>query len=373
MSLALSPEQEEIQRSLRKLFTELFTSQYVRERFESSVPSDAALFSRMRDLGLFEYLAPPSSSEGASGESGAAGGVRDLGLLAFESGWALSTEPLLEALLAGPLFLKLLAKEPGGALNCPLEVSVREGVTTGRTRATVAPMCGQAGVLVRSDEAGCLTGEVRLVPGLLGSEFFLLPVSSAQAVDLFLVQTAKSGSTLEATLDRTVKRYRVTLNRVPAWKVPTVVAQSLFHIERSMRAAELAGIGARVVETTKEYVKSRKQFGVAIGSFQAVQHKLADALVKCEALDALASFAAWSAEGSPEQFPFAAESALAYGIAEGASIVECALQLHGGIGFTWEYDLHLFLRRAKSIEAIYRLSREEEAHYLALARRQVAA
>ena len=108
-----------------------------------------------------------------------------------------------------------------------------------------------------------------------------------------------------------------------------------------------------MVEATVEFVKTRKQFGVAIGGFQAVQHKLANMHLKTEAMRAMAHFASWSAEESKDQLTLASASALAFACEHAGTIVEDAIQLHGGIGFTWEFDLHLFLRRAKMLEILF--------------------
>jgi alkylation response protein AidB-like acyl-CoA dehydrogenase len=111
---------------------------------------------------------------------------------------------------------------------------------------------------------------------------------------------------------------------------------------------------------TAEYLKTRKQFGVAIGSFQAVQQKIADAYLSSEAASALAAFAAWAVDSSRNQVQFSARAALHFALENLPQVVESAVQLHGGIGFTWEYDLHLFLRRVKMFEALYRFTSDEE-------------
>lgn len=112
------------------------------------------------------------------------------------------------------------------------------------------------------------------------------------------------------------------------------------------RAAELSGVLSRVLATTIEYVSLREQFGVPIGGFQAVQHRLADIASRAESLRAMVRFAAWARDNDPQQALMAARSALCYARAHVVSGVEAALQLQGGIAFTWEHDLHLYLRRA---------------------------
>ena len=127
---------------------------------------------------------------------------------------------------------------------------------------------------------------------------------------------------------------------------------SLFFIGK---ASELHGVGSAVCELTLDYIETRKQFGREVGSFQAVQHKMVDAYAALESLGALCSFAAWSlnTEWSDDQFEqseLACQSALHRALLDVPVAIEICLQLHAGIGFTWEYDLHLYLRRAKHWE-----------------------
>jgi alkylation response protein AidB-like acyl-CoA dehydrogenase len=104
---------------------------------------------------------------------------------------------------------------------------------------------------------------------------------------------------------------------------------------------------------TADYVKTRKQFDRAIGTFQAVQHKLADCYLQLEQLEALALFAAWAAESDPAQFYSAVAACKGLASAEVPRIIETTVQVHGGIGFTYEYDLHLLLRRARVVSSLF--------------------
>lgn len=127
-------------------------------------------------------------------------------------------------------------------------------------------------------------------------------------------------------------------------------------IDATMRlgvAAELAGISSRVVEMTVEYVKTRKQFGKPLAAFQAVQHKLSDMLMWSEQISSLGRFAAWAADNDPSQFVRSANAAFGYAAEFAPKLIETSIQMHGGIGFTWEYPLHLYLRRSKSLSALY--------------------
>src|SRR3954451_24951836 len=112
-------------------------------------------------------------------------------------------------------------------------------------------------------------------------------------------------------------------------------------------AAELVGVSQRALDMTVDYVKERKQFGVPVGSFQAVQHKAAQMLRDTESARAATYFAAWAADADPERTPLAAAMAKATASDAGRSVTADAIQLHGGIGFTWEADLHWLYKRAQ--------------------------
>jgi alkylation response protein AidB-like acyl-CoA dehydrogenase len=117
-------------------------------------------------------------------------------------------------------------------------------------------------------------------------------------------------------------------------------------------AAELVGLCNRALETTLAYVKQRKQFGVPVGSFQAVQHSLAQMLRDTESASIATYYAAWAAEAQPDLLPAAAAMAKALASEAGRSVTSSAIQLHGGIGFTWEADLHWLFKRAQ-VDAAY--------------------
>lgn len=117
-------------------------------------------------------------------------------------------------------------------------------------------------------------------------------------------------------------------------------------------AAELVGLCRRALETTLAYVKDRRQFGVPVGSFQAVQHVAAQMLRDVEGASAATYYAAWTAGAEPERLPAAAAMAKAAASDAGRSVTAAAIQLHGGIGFTWEAELHWLFKRAQ-LDAVH--------------------
>ena len=112
-------------------------------------------------------------------------------------------------------------------------------------------------------------------------------------------------------------------------------------------SAELVGAAQRVMEMAVEYARDRKQFDRPIGAYQAVAHRCADMLRETESARSATLWAAWAAEAEPETLPLASSMAKSLASDAGWNVTSSALQVHGGIAFTWEHDLHFFLKRAK--------------------------
>ena len=118
-------------------------------------------------------------------------------------------------------------------------------------------------------------------------------------------------------------------------------------------SAELTGVAQRAMEMAVEYARDRKQFGRPIGAYQAVSHRCAQMLLEVECARSASYYAGWCADAEPETLPLAASMAKAYASDAGWRVSAAALQVHGGIGFTWEHDLHFFLKRAKVDGLLY--------------------
>jgi len=131
-------------------------------------------------------------------------------------------------------------------------------------------------------------------------------------------------------------------------------------------SAELVGVCQRTMEMTVEYARDRKQFDRPIGAYQAVSHQCADMLRETESARAVALWAAWAADSEPETLPLAAAMAKAYASDAGWNVTSSALQVHGGIGFTWEHDLHFYLKRAKVDGTLFGSARDHRERVAAL-------
>jgi alkylation response protein AidB-like acyl-CoA dehydrogenase len=181
-----------------------------------------------------------------------------------------------------------------------------------------------------------------------------------EGVGLFLVPKGTVGLDVKLlpTMDQTRKLCEVTLNdlRVPAEGVlgtPGGGWPALSRVvERATVAlcAEMCGGAQRVLDMTVEYAKIRVAFGRPIGSYQGVKHRAADMLVEVENAKSLTYYAAWAVDENAPEAALAASMAKAYCSDAYRRVSAAGIQLHGGIGFTWEHDLHLYFKRAKSSE-----------------------
>jgi alkylation response protein AidB-like acyl-CoA dehydrogenase len=148
-------------------------------------------------------------------------------------------------------------------------------------------------------------------------------------------------------LDSTRPLFTVRLDGAPGEELSGDFGRA-WHAIAVMAAAESVGVAARVTAMTVDYAKERKQFGRAIGSYQAVSHACAQMFLETEGGRNVAYWAAWALDHDPETAFMAANCAKAYASDAAVNVCRSALQVHGGIGFTWEHDLHLYLKRAEA-------------------------
>ena len=163
--------------------------------------------------------------------------------------------------------------------------------------------------------------------------------------DGLLVQFAGAAEAVKS-IDPTRRYGRSTADALPGDPLTSDVSAAL-DLGAILVSAELVGICRRVLDMTLEYVKDRKQFGRPVGSFQAVQHRCARMLLDTESARAVTYFAAWAADADRERLPEASSLAKAAASKAGVETTSSAIQAHGGIGFTWEADVHWFYKRAQ--------------------------
>ncbi|KAB1147204.1 acyl-CoA dehydrogenase [Streptomyces luteolifulvus] len=372
MDAGFTAEQDEIRRTLRELLGKRCgTAEQVRAAVDSPAGHDPALWDTLAGrLGL-PGLALPEAYGGVGCS------VTELALAAEETGRFLAPSPLLAtAGLAAPLLLALgtpaqraalLPRIASGGLTAALAVPGAALATalalTGTNGGDWAGGGRAGGVQARKAGDGWrLYGQADQV--LDGHSAGLLVVAAhaggfaRSRTLLFLVHGDAEGvvGTRQTALDATRPQARVQLRDVAAEllgdeggaEVPDGLAR-VGDGAAALLACEAVGAADRALERTVEYVRQREQFGRAVGSFQAVKHRLADVYVQVQAARSAAYYAAWAAADSERVGGLAlaqALEALRHASAEG-------IQLHGGIGFTWEHEAHLYFKRASGDELLF--------------------
>ena len=342
--MQITADQRELQDLVRRFFADSVPSEYLRKRMTSLLRRDEVLAESVKQLGL---------EEGFTAE----GGVftfAELGLVAEEVGRALFPEPLTERLYGDCIVPSILSAKTKAAY---------EALGAG-TALAPASCCSVSGTSKK------VSGAIGWAWGVEGAGRLIGVVRHKGGERVFACSLSDPGVAVkaESSLDCTSSLSSVSLKDVPAVFFSEEESTLVLDAFGILKASEVYGVTSRVVEMSADYLKTREQFGVPIGAFQAVQQRIADAYAASESLGALCRFAAWSVVHSPEQRPLTARAAIAHAAEVGPSVCEAAIQVHGGIGFTWEYDLHLFLRRAKAIQAAFPISADMVASLLDSAR-----
>lgn len=371
MDTRLTAEQEEIRRTLRELLVKRCGSRELRAAEPTPAGYDPALWETLaRRLGL-PGLALPEAYGGVGCS------MTELALACEESGRALAPSPLLStAVLAAPLILALgteaqraalLPPLASGALTAALAVPGTGLATalslTGDNRGDWAGGGRAGGVQAhRADGAWRLYGQAAQV--LDGHSAGLLVVAAhtggfaRSRTLLFLVRDDAGGlvRARQTSLDPTRPQARLELRDVEAEllgdgqaDVPAALA-AVGDDAAAVLAVEAVGAADRVLERTVEHVGRREQFGRAIGSFQAVKHRLADVYVGVQSARSAAYYAAWATGTGGERV---GALALAQALEALRAAASEGIQLHGGIGFTWEHDVHLYFKRASGDDLLF--------------------
>ncbi|HEV2945318.1 MAG TPA: acyl-CoA dehydrogenase family protein [Solirubrobacteraceae bacterium] len=315
MDFGFTDDQRDIQRTARELLAERATPARVREHAEARTV-DEALWRELSKLGW------PGIA--VSEEYGGQGlGQIELSILCEELGRSLAPVPFLPSALAAT-------------------VIEQSGTPEQRER--------WLGGLASGETAGALGAASDSVAGLV--------IGGANAQVLVLVEDDGTGIVLAAEDAEVTPLQAIDPTRSAARvSVPDGAGDSLGDacagLGRSLISvsSELVGVCERALEMTVAYVKDRKQFGVPVGAYQAVSHRCAQMLLDTEKARSIANFAAWTADADPERLAEAAAMAKAAASDAGREVTAAAIQMHGGIGFTWEADVHWLYKRAQ-IDAV---------------------
>ncbi|GAA4698611.1 acyl-CoA dehydrogenase family protein [Pseudonocardia yuanmonensis] len=346
-------EHRGLRETVRRVLADRAPVSRARELAEAGERHDPALWSELAEQVGVQGLALPERYGGFGGT------LLDLAIVVEEMGRVLHGGPFLPTVgLAAPV---LLAADDRAAESAPAAEylpRIADGSLTAALAVEAWDDAGRPAVTVTADAGGRLTGTVPVV--LDGGDADLLVVAARGPAGPapYLVDAGATGLTrtpLE-TLDLTRRAARITLDGTPGRALgdPARGGAVLAHaraVASVLVSAEQVGGMTAATELTAEYARTRRQFGRLIGSFQGVKHRLADMAVRREMAHSAAYYAAWQEPGTPE---FAQASAIARAYC-GDAFLQTGLdtiQLHGGIGFTWEHDAHLYLRRARADRAL---------------------
>ncbi|MFG2351091.1 acyl-CoA dehydrogenase family protein [Streptomyces phaeochromogenes] len=367
MDFAFSDEQEELRRTVRAFLTATSPETEMRRLMETPEGFDRALWRRMgTELGL-QGLAVPE-------EYGGAGyGPVEVGVVMEELGRALLCAPFLSSAVLATTTLLRCDDEDARKRLLPGLASGELVGTLALTEGSPSGPGGPGGATTRWDAEGIrltaresagswlLTGHKMFVLDGAAADVVLTVARTGEGIAVFWVDGDAAGLTREPlpTMDPTRRQARLDYHDVPATRLRTssgdgwdLVSEVLDRAAVAL-AAEQVGVASRALDMAVEYAKVRHQFGRPIGSFQAVKHLLADVLLEVESARAAAHYALLAAENEDPELPAVASLAKAFCSDACLQATEQNIQVHGGIGFTWEHPAHLYLKRAKTSQLLF--------------------
>ena len=362
MDFGFSEEQEMLRQAARDFLAKECAMPYVRKMMEDDRGYSDAFWRQMAELGWMGLVLPE-----AYGGSGL--GFVDLVVVLEEMGRVVAPGPFFSTVVLGAGALL----EGGSAAQ---KEALLPGIAAGKTIATIAQLEPSGrwdadGITLAAEPHGGgyrLTGTKLFVPDGLSADLLVVAArapgsTGSSGIGLFLVDGSAKGvrRSLLQTMDQTRKLAEVTFEQVavPADRVLGDPGGGWALLERIADrgkvglCAEMCGGAQRVLEMSVDYAKVREQFGRPIGSFQAIQHKCANMLVEVESSKSITYYAGWAVANDVPEARLAAAMAKAYCSDAYRHTAGEGIQIHGGIGFTWEHDMHIYFKRAKSAEVTF--------------------
>jgi alkylation response protein AidB-like acyl-CoA dehydrogenase len=350
MRFRFDPEHDELRQVIRRLLTGSAGPAAVIALAGEPVACDPRLSARLAgELGVYGLGVPARFG-------GTGFGMLELGVVFQEAGRAALGAPLLSPVLAADLLLQAAESAAPGAGPA---AGMLARIAAGELIAAPAIAEGTLGwdavpsATATAGESGwTLDGTKDWVQDGAQAGLFVVSATSPGGPALFAVEAGAPGLAAEpvATIDISRRFARLRLDGTPATAlaVPDALAAVRRARDRGLAllSADHVGVAQRCLEIAVAWAKEREQFGHAIGSFQAIKHKLASVRLELEAAESACMYALWAAQGAPDEFAAAARIA-AYTCGEAALLAATEnIQVHGGIGATWEHPAHVYLRRA---------------------------
>lgn len=354
MDLSLNEEQKMIAESAAVFLQEKSSSAQVRKVSETEGGLDRALWQEVVEMGWCSVALPE-----AAGGMGL--GLRELVLLQEKMGYHLACVPFFDAVVAvTPLWQALSQTEAGLPVVERLAASGQICVL-GMTVRGELPAAAMVKVEGATGDQLVLNGQWGQIGSGAHADVFLLPATlPCGSLGLLEVSAKAEGLSVQAlkTMDATRSSANVTATNVKLTGAAVLIhGEALTKLWAQTRnvaaiglAAEQVGVAERALDLAVEYTKERQQFGKAVGSFQGVKHRAAQMLVKVETARSAVYAAAFIADSAGESTDLTYFAAQARTDATEAALFSTreSIQLHGGVGFTWEFDPHLFFRRAQA-------------------------
>jgi alkylation response protein AidB-like acyl-CoA dehydrogenase len=353
----LSDDQRALQDAARDLMASKATSEQVRALVGSDDAFDSALWRAMVDQGWLGV-------DVAEDLGGLGLGMVEAAVLLEQSGRAIAPAPFLSGVVAL------------NALTTSKDDRVA-GLLAGGTIACVAwPIANQPDLTAATDGDGwALSGRGGPAPYAPVADVAVVPAKDGSGdASLFAVDLEGRRPAREPAMDLTRPLGWLDLDGAPATRLggPDAVA-ALLDRAATAASAEMLGAAQRAMELSVEYAKERVQFDRPIGSFQAVKHRCADMLVDVEGMRSAVYWAAWCIGAGHPDASIAASTAKVWCSDASRRVMASALQVHGGIGFTWEHDIHLLLKRAQLDQVSFGSASFHRDRLVALLRARVAA
>jgi alkylation response protein AidB-like acyl-CoA dehydrogenase len=338
MNLELSDEQIALRDTVRSFLAEKASiADHVRPLLDDETGTTPAVWRGLADLGTTGLLVP-------SEYDGAGMTMVEAGIVAEELGAGLHPGPWLSSAVAATRALLRCGAEDGAA--APLFTGIADGSTT----ATVAGFDGSRPSVAAG---GALRGELGAVSDVAAADVILVLADDRDGTGLFAVETSASGIevTPQTGIDQTRKQFRVRFDDAPARRVAAAspdAVEALVDDVTIAWAADALGAARALLHLVVEYAKVRKQFGQPIGAFQAVQHLCVDMYETVELARSGVIHALWAADAADRGERHVAAVRTKAFAGRLADVGDTAIQVFGGIGFTWEHDAHLYLKRLLS-------------------------
>ncbi len=370
MDFGLNEDQETLAKYARDFLTNECPTTFVRKMMDDDTAYDAGFYKHMAELGWMGIAIPEDC--GGQGMS-----YVDLAVLLEEMGRSLVPGPFFATVgLAAPVLV-----ETGAARD------ILAGIASGERRASLAVSEDGSGridasLIALKADGNTLNGTKRFVLDAHVADTIVVAARTAESDDptegitLFAVDARSPGVTVKQlrAMDATRRLCDVTFSGASG-DVLGETGRGWRALERGVQkatgllSAECVGGAAQVLDMSVAYAKERIQFGRPIGSFQAVKHKCADMLVDVEMSRSAMYFAAWTASTDDAELALASSIAKAYCGDAYTRVASNGIHVHGGIGFTWEHDMHLYFKRAKTNEVFL----ADPTHHRDLVARLVAA